>query len=288
MLIDTFPTFLRYWEKARRCPLEEQIQLWAQEYLSEWPDLLSMQVEDYRAQGIDWHQIARQRIFPHLPERIEGMSRAHDILVPLCERVSLRTREILGFESSVTFVIYAGLGCGAGWAATFRGAPAVLLGLENIVEEDWVDEPTLASLLAHEVSHLAYHGWRKLAGKQSDESPWGQLIDEGFAQYCESSLVSAGTFHEDRGEAGWLEWCEEHAAWLAREFLRCMDTGEPVRRFFGSWFDIEGHSQTGYYLGQRIIAGLVQRGRSLHEIALLDPAEVARPGLEEIIRRGNS
>ena len=52
----------------------------------------------------------------------------------------------------------------------------------------------------------------------------------------------------------WLSWCRRHRARLAGEFLRSVEAGEPVNRFFGSWLEIEGHSETGYLLGEEIVA----------------------------------
>ena len=63
-VIDTFPAFLTYWAKAQGQPLDDQIEGWATEYLSPWPELLTMQVDDYTSQGVDWRQIAREKVFP--------------------------------------------------------------------------------------------------------------------------------------------------------------------------------------------------------------------------------
>jgi hypothetical protein len=61
-----------------------------------------------------------------------------------------------------------------------------------------------------------------------------------------------------------------------------MDAGEPVSKFFGSWFEMEGHSETGYFLGYKAIESLAAQGYALREIALLDPDKVVRPILKEM------
>ncbi len=53
-IIDTFPAYLQYWEKCRDLSLDEQIDRWAQDYLSPWPELLAKQIEDYHKQNVDW------------------------------------------------------------------------------------------------------------------------------------------------------------------------------------------------------------------------------------------
>jgi hypothetical protein len=55
-----------------------------------------------------------------------------------------------------------------------------------------------------------------------------------------------------------------------------------VRPFFGSWFELRGWKQTGYYLGHAVIRRM-ETGMGLHEIALLDDIESrVRSALEAI------
>jgi hypothetical protein len=67
----------------------------------------------------------------------------------------------------------------------------------------------------------------------------------------------------------WLAWCQANKSWLSGEFLRTVDAGASVRPFFGSWFDIQGRKQCGYYVGHEAIRQL-EADMSLDEIALLD------------------
>jgi hypothetical protein len=279
-LTDIFPAFLSYWTGVQGLPLDEQISRWANEYLSPWPDLLAQQVEDYASQQVDWRQIAREKVFPHLSERLPAMRQAHDALVELCEPIVTRARQALGFDGQATFVIHVGIGCGAGWATTFRGRPAVLFGLENVAECGWTTSEALAGLVAHEIGHLAHQGWRAQRGMPEGSGPWWQLYEEGFAQHCESLILGAESWHQAGGGDGdWLEWCRAHAGWLAAEFMRTADAGKPVSAFFGSWHDVCGRSQTGYFLGREVIKELAET-LSLKQIALLEAVEgCLRPAL---------
>jgi len=51
-----------------------------------------------------------------------------------------------------------------------------------------------------------------------------------------------------------------------------VDQGEDMRPFFGSWFDLHGQKQTGYFLGHELIRTL-QNKMSLQEVALLTDIE---------------
>ena len=280
--LDTFPAFLAYWENCRDLPLDMQMDQWAQDYLSPWPDLLAMQVDDYREQNIDWQAIAREKIFPHLQERLPAMGAAHTNLLAVGESIYERALETLGVSTPVTFVIHVGIGCGAGWVTRFRGSPAILFGLENIAECGWQEKEAITGLVAHEMGHLAHTAWRDQHQQSMGSGPWWQLYEEGFAQYCESLLLGEQSWHQVQGDEDWLAWCLRNRGWLAAEFIRMVDKGEAVSSFFGSWFDLHGRKETGYFLGceavQRLAVGL-----TLQEIARLEDLEmVLRPVLEHM------
>jgi hypothetical protein len=273
-LIDTFPAFLAFWEVARHLPLEAQIDAWISEYMSGWPELLAKQQEDYASEGYDWRQVARERVFPHLDERLPAMRTAHDHLVAIGEPTYARAQRALDFDAEAIFLIYVGIGCGAGWVTHYQETPAVLFGLENVAEEGWTDPITLAGLVAHETGHLVHFYWRDQHGCPKGSGPWWQLYTEGFAQRCEGLILGEESWHmaASAGQGDWLAWCRANRGWLAAEFLRAVDGGEPVRPFFGSWFELRGRKQTGYFLGHEVIRQL-EIGMTLQEIALLDPAD---------------
>ena len=288
-LIDTFPAFLTYWAEAGRKPLDDQLDGWAAVYMSQWPELLAMQIGDYAAQNLDWREVARLKVFPFLAGRLPAMQAAHQNLLENCCPILNKTRQVLGFDEAVTFVIYVGIGLGAGWATTLGGSPAVLFGLEAIAECDWSDPAAIAGLIAHELGHLVHYSWRHRHGKPIGSDSWWQLYEEGFAQTCESRILDTEIGHQSRSnQAGdWLVWCREHAARLAAEFLRTVDAGSPVTVFFGSWYEICGRSETGYFLGHEVIKEL-EKQSALHEVALLENVESAvRPILENLVKRGD-
>jgi hypothetical protein len=283
-IIDTFPAFLAYWAEAQRKQLDEQVESWASLYMSQWPELLNKQIEDYAGQNLNWRQVARERVFPYLTVRMPAMQAAHQHLLESWQLIQARVREAFAFEADIACVIYVGIGCGAGWATTLNESPALLFGLEAIAECGWSNLGSLRGLIAHETGHLVHYAWRSQHGKPTGSGPWWQLYEEGFAQDCESRLLDPDEVHQARsGRAGdWLAWCRAHQDWLAAEFLRTVNAGRPVTDFFGSWFEIQGYSETGYFLGQAVIQQL-EKQLNLQEIALLDEIQAAfQPILEKM------
>lgn len=273
-VIDTFPAFLTFWERARGRSLEAQIDAWVSEYMSSWPELLAKQQEDYASQGEDWRHIARERVSPYLTERLPAMRAAHKHLLAVAAPTYAQAQQALGFGAGATFVIYVGIGCGAGWVTQYQNSSAVLFGLENVTEEGWTDPATLAGLVAHETGHLVHFRWREEHKCPKGSGPWWQLYTEGFAQRCEGLILGRESWHMSvsAGEGDWLSWCHTNLGWLASEFKRTAEAAESVRPFFGSWFQLRGRKQTGYFLGYQLIRQL-ETGMTLREIALLDPAD---------------
>lgn len=273
-IIDTYPAFETFWKKWCRKAVTLQIEAWADEYMGAWPHLLAKQIECYADEGDDWRQMAAEHVFPFLENRIPEMSLAHENLLTLGSEVYDRASHVLGFDLDIVEVIYCGIGCGAGWATHYQAQPAILLGLENIAECGWSGKSSLAGLMAHEIGHLVHHSWRADHNINLESGPWWQIYEEGFAQRLESLVQRHERWHMVGEVYGkdWLAWCQENQALLAREFLRRVDQGETIRPFFGSWFEILGHKQTGYFLGHELIKTL-ENHFGLKEIALLEDLE---------------
>lgn len=189
-----------------------------------------------------------------------------------------RCHASFGIDFPITFVIHVGIGCGAGWATRFRGRPAVLFGLENATEVGWRDATTITALVEHEISHLIHDQWRRRGGRGGIErhrGAWWQLYTEGFATACELKLGAIGTHHSTRSGERWLEWCASHRYRLASLFLRSVRHPQRIRRFFGSWYPLQGHIETGYYLGSEVIREW-ERTAGLREIARWEYPRVRR------------
>ncbi|OPL19245.1 MAG: hypothetical protein AVO35_11750 [Candidatus Aegiribacteria sp. MLS_C] len=287
-IVDTYSAFLSFWEKYGGRSTTEKIDGWEKEYMSAWPELLRKQVGDYEDMGMDWKSVAEDRVFPYLGERLERMSRARALLSVLIDQVHASAEETFARDLDITYVIYAGLGCGAGWLTELEGGTAILLGLEMIVENGWTEEDSLRGLLAHELGHAVHALLRGEPDLSRGKGPLWQLYAEGFAQRCEHMIMESETWHAGLAvnPPDWLDWCEDNRVWLAGKFLQAVAQGEDVRPFFGSWYEIEGRKHCGHYLGHEVILRL-ERSSDLETIALLDDVDRAVTGvLEEMITEG--
>jgi hypothetical protein len=277
-ILDTFPAFERYWAGARSLPLEAQIDGWETEYMGRWPELLEKQIRNYSEEGVEWRQIAKTRVFPHLTERLPRMRLLHRRFLKQLPDSWAKVRRVLKPDFPVRFVLYVGIGVGAGWATRYGGWPACLFGLENAAELVSGKDEGTPGAVSHEVAHLVHDEWRRkggLRGIDKSRGPFWQLYEEGFATECERHIDGPRRFPLRTGRPDWLRWCTAHRAWLARKFLRDVKARDSLRPFFGSWYNIRGRIECGYFLGAEIIHEWTE-GASLRAIALLPEATVRR------------
>lgn len=285
-VLDTFPAFERFWRKARLLPAGDQIDSWRQEYLRPWPELLHKQIASYEEDRASWRSVAARRIFPALDRDLPRMRKARANLLRAIPLAVRRCQSEFGMNFPVIFVIHVGIGCGAGWATSFRRRPAVLFGLENATGDRWIDSDSAVALVEHELAHLLHARWRRQAGVSSPRNrggPWWQLYEEGFATRCELMLAGPNSDRSAGRGTDWLRWCEANRPRIASLFLRTIRARRPVRRFFGSWYDVDGHIETGYYLGSEVIRDW-QSGSTLNEVAYWTPAKVCRRGRASVRR----
>jgi len=276
-IIDTFDDFLSYWSCVNSADIKDQIESWRTSYMGKYPELLKMQLQSYKKDGFNWRDIARKHVFPKLPNYLSLMQEARKNILLVCDSVYKKICLNLKSNPKIVFVIYVGIGCGAGWATRYEKLPACLLGLENIADCRWHTKNKLQGLIAHEVGHLVHMTWRNKwnSFEQAEQDPLFLLYTEGVAARFEQfALGKTASFHNVQ-DKNWLSWCMRRKDWLAKEYLRRLEKDKPVNDFFGSWLDIKGKKYTGYFLGHECIYEM-EKENSLKEIALFNTGEIKR------------
>lgn len=283
-IVDTYPSFLGAIQVEKPVSLDDWLSCWSEQYMPHWPALHEMVLNDYAEQGDDWRQIAREHVFPGMNDKLPTIDRAYRNLRRIIQPIEQKVRDVLDFHAPLRYVIYIGLGNGAGWVTKYEGNWAVLFGLEGIVDSGFDARPSLEGLVAHELGHVVHFTWREAHGLSDGTGPWWQLYEEGFAQRCEAETLPGDSWHMRHSLPGddWLAWCRANRAWLAAEFLRTVDEGQSIRPFFGSWYELKGRKQTGYFLGQQVIDRLSET-MSLKDIALLGSGVALEHSMRRVV-----
>lgn len=269
-LVDTFPDFLELWFEQVATSVDSIKELWLT-YMHPYPHLLQKQIQCYQKDGIDWSQLAKERVFPLYTVNLGRMQTAHDS-VKRSHRVLLQLNEEYRILPQPSLVIYVGIGCGAGWATTYDGRPAILTGLEKIAECNWQEPHLVTSLLAHEYGHL-YQSNRRLHISEKDVKPQTMtLFREGFAQWFDHLVSGSESWSlcVRLNDATWPAWCAENSRLLASEYLEIIETNRPANAFFGDWLEVHGRKQVGYYLGHAFVESLRQRISMVQIAELVD------------------
>lgn len=280
-LLNTIREFLLYWSSYTGLSVEEMFGGWLSIYMAAYPELLEKQVGWWG--GLDAVRKAMvERVLPKLDAMIHEVFEAWRAALEVADEVCDRAAEKLGEDIDPVVALYVGSRCGAGWATTLVGRPALLIGLESAAELGWTTEDRMRGLIAHGLGHL-YH--MKLRGEwaefeEAGKDPLFQLYSEGFAQACEHAIIGIESWHVATGE-GWAERCEGKLGALAERYLQMAEEGD-VKAFYSPRLDVEGVGSAGYYLGHRLITWLRGEGMSTEEIALL-PKERARKLAREFL-----
>ncbi|MBI5090918.1 MAG: hypothetical protein HZB26_00575 [Candidatus Hydrogenedentes bacterium] len=273
-ILDTFSDFAAVWDDLHDRPIQAQVELWMRRFGSRWPELRRMYTTSHAEDGEDWTEVLQTRVFPQLPTLLPAMRNASAVLPCIVQDVCRKAERLRLLEFDVQVIVMGPCGY-AGWGTVYGGRRACLLGLDTIADLGWTEPHTLFGLVAHELGHLVHIEWRQRAGLNDGEGPFWRLYQEGFAQHCEHLIAGATSWHMQATTGGWLEWCDDHLPFLAREFLAAVANDDPTRRFFGSLPDnvIDGYRQTGYYLGCEVIRRLYDH-LSVREAALLASHDV--------------
>lgn len=245
-------------------------------------------------------RVYMQTVYPSAIEQIENDAACYDFqqdILPVLNAAANQPEKLVQLQRSflsatchleaeidkyfqtaidADIILYLGLCNGAGWATHINGKPVVLLGIEKIMELNWMDETSMIALIYHELGHLWHRQERKLAwgGKTAEEKAVWQLYSEGVAMFFEQRLCqNENFFHQNRD--GWLKWCTQNKTRLFTEYIRRIEQNESIQDFFGDWCSFEGHSDVGYYLGSVLIQTALKE-YSTSEIPDLSLSEVKR------------
>ncbi|MDR2590724.1 MAG: hypothetical protein LBC71_07050 [Oscillospiraceae bacterium] len=197
---------------------------------------------------------------------------AHASFLQVTENMSKRIEEVLGTDLQVDIIFYVGLCNGAGWATELNGKPAVLLGVEKIIELDWCDDESMTALIHHELGHIWHFSLHDISKQYSHSVV--KLFCEGVAMHFEQLILGDFNYYH-QSKNGWLDWCQANRTEIKFEFFRRVNANESTQDFFGDRCNYQGYSDVGYYLGCEFVKWLVQR-YPFAEIAKLDYDSVCK------------
>lgn len=236
---------------------EEQIEVWFN-FMDQHKTVRDMCINDYHNEGLDWKQIALDKVFGYDLEFVLKMNKTVTLLEKIVEMMIDRLGMFYSIDNiNVVVVLYHGLGNGAGWVTTYEDKPAIYLGIEKIVELGWNKRGKLEDLISHEFGHVIHESLRGTLVPYDDfkRKTIFKLYTEGVATYCESIING-----REKSSPEWYEKCLENELSLKKEFLRRLGShSQEITDFFGDWNLIYGIHEGGYFLGLQIVKRLIRK-----------------------------
>jgi len=279
IIMDTYPDFKRIIYDAKALK-NDIVGLWLNKYMRRYDELVNLQLKCHGDMDTLVNMASKliKPLFNNLWKLDYAWRNIYKAIPIVLERLVKLQKDF----PDVNIVIYVGSGCGAGWATMYNGKYSVLLGLEMIIYHNWTNITDLSGLLAHELCHILHMYLRGLEVREFEkleDEPWFLLYSEGFAMKCEHIITNRMWRIADKDD--WIDYCEKNKNRLAREYLETIEKGYPTLKFYSSWHDINGYTQTGYYLGQELIEYLMkEHGLSLEKIARMNLDNILRNVIE--------
>ncbi len=221
--------------------------------------LRTLCIRDYEEEGIDWKQIAIEKVFSLTHNHFHTMEKAHQLLLGLIPNLEDALSTIFSMmDIDLEIILYHGLGNAAGWAEQIDETYYILLGIEKIVELGWDTTSKLQDLIVHECAHIVHEITR--GSSLTPESllfadQWiFHLYVEGFATYCEDMMNGRMKSSKD-----WYEKCVASEKELKKLFSQMLfDEDVQIQRFFGDWDKVLNLNEAGYFLGYRVIQEMMK------------------------------
>ena len=174
----TVPDFLKYWEKAKECCMDEKVRLWNDYYIKQNEAIFNVYYDGGYAMK------------EYLKHNIRNLSET----IPKIQELNYKAEEIVRYsvkecfsifkvpEEELDFVIMVGQGSSDGWVTNFKGKHTSFIALEFIS-----DIEQLGITIAHETAHLIHIILRDL----KENTVIANLFKEGIAIYVSSLIFSS-------------------------------------------------------------------------------------------------
>ena len=248
---------------------------WTDEYEAAYPEIFE---KYYSAWGLRDRSRAAAEDVADLAPRILALEERARELIALTER-SFRDDGLL--DDDLDVVLLVGGHTSNGWVTELGDTVTLFLALEFLG-----DPPYDGVLASHEAFHVAHsrHG----AGEWPEDGA-SALFQEGIAtaisREIHPGLVDSAYLWFDDAHAGWVRDCEAAEAAIARRALEHLDTSldEMVVRALFTTRDEERElpPRAGYWLGDRVVRGLLER-HPASDLLVWDHARVSAALAEDL------
>ena len=262
-IVDTYKDILNTFPTSQFA-----LETWKKYALTISPSLANVILKD--SSKYDFNKEILPVIKNALAKRVQ-LEILHTNFISVTKNLEKDINDKFNINIDVSIILYLGLCNGAGWYTKVNNKRVVLLGIEKIIELDWIDITSLKALIYHELGHVWHDMQREGMGVVKNSSIF-QLYQEGIAMVFEQSMFDdINYYHQNRD--GWLDWCLSNEKEIKGEYLKRINNNESVQDFFGDWCNYKGYSDVGYFLGTQFVR-YMRKKYSLTEIANMNGVKI--------------
>lgn len=220
-------------------------------YMSHYPLLKTYCIEDYSK---DWQKIATEKVFTYDRLSFIRMKEVGFLLEEIIQHIQSKAKEFFDCKNidDIDWIIYHGLGNGAGGYTSLGDKNVILFGLEKILDLEWDKDKKLNDLVAHEYSHYIHETIRASSLESHQDFKTDmiyRLYVEGLATFGESIM-----YGRHKSMPDWYDQCLKKEKLLKVKFKRLLNNEKKdILHFFGDWYPVENLIEAGYFLGLRMI-----------------------------------
>ncbi|WP_343089418.1 hypothetical protein, partial [Methanocalculus natronophilus] len=200
-------------------------------------ELFKLCYEDYEKEGINPDTVALNSVFTYDQNVFNRMKKVRDLVFKLSKDIITTFQKHYDLEvNDLSIIVYHGLGNAAGMVEAYCKKPAILFGVEKIVELNWDNEKRLGALIAHEFAHVMHQSFSQTLMPFSDfkRKHLYRIYTEGIATYLESVVAP-----REITSPNWFLRGKTLENELKMLFLRKLDKEDKtINNFFGDWYPV--------------------------------------------------
>lgn len=255
LLIDLFDDFAIRFESVKEKTPENVFKLWTDFYSNKKEDIKEICLNDYTDSPNHPFEVFTEHVYPLLIENWNEFIITHKNFKSLYKEIKQWFNLKYSIDEDFYFIFLVDLGNGAGWVTKYKNKHCIFLGAVNIVDLKWYDKEKFSSLILHEMAHVYHFISREKKGLKYDYDDgdfiwrlYAEGVAERFKQYFKKSDCYIERFDSKR-----VNWFNKNFSKLCILYYEYMIKNKKEYDFYGNWNDIEGYSESGYYIAPEFI-----------------------------------
>ena len=275
--LDFFDHFAIIYESLEDKSPENIFKMWNEFYSNNKEEIKNFCLCDYEDEDV--FSLFKEHLYPVFKNEWQEFYKAHKSLKTYGEEIKTWFKKKYEIDEDIYFIYFVGIGSGAGAIGKYKNKHAIYFGIEQITKLKWYEKEKMISLIIHELGHI-FHFIKREEKNLKYDYPDGDFIwrlyAEGFAERFKQNYKKSDCYIERFGGER-IKWFEKNFSKLCVLYYEYMIQGKKEYDFYGDWYNIEGYSESAYYMGTKFIIFIEEKyNLDLTEITYLTKEDMEK------------